>query len=97
MYSKGQGVPQDYAEAMKWYRLAAEQGFALAQSNLGEMYINGEGVRRNYVQGYMWLGLAAKHGDKDAVLPQGQLEMEMTPGELAEAERLARGWTAKGK
>ena len=32
---KGQGVPQDYAEAVKWYRLAAEQGNADAQYNLG--------------------------------------------------------------
>jgi TPR repeat protein len=28
MYRDGQGVPQDYAEAVKWYRLAAEQGYA---------------------------------------------------------------------
>ncbi len=38
MYDNGQGVPQDYAEAVKWYRLAAEQGYAYAQYNLGVMY-----------------------------------------------------------
>ena len=27
MYDKGQGVPQDDAEAAKWYQKAAEQGF----------------------------------------------------------------------
>ena len=27
-YFKGEGVLQDYAEAVKWYRLAAEQGMA---------------------------------------------------------------------
>ena len=27
-YDNGQGVPQDYAEAVKWYRKAAEQGDA---------------------------------------------------------------------
>jgi TPR repeat protein len=31
MYRRGQGVPQDYAETVKWYRLAAEQGNADAQ------------------------------------------------------------------
>src|SRR4051794_23298177 len=31
MYSEGQGVPQDNAEAGKWYRLSAEQGYAQAQ------------------------------------------------------------------
>jgi len=35
IYSKGQGVPQDYKEAVKWYRLSAEQGVAQAQYNLG--------------------------------------------------------------
>ena len=38
MYDEGQGVPQDYAEAVKWYRMAADQGNADAQSNLGFMY-----------------------------------------------------------
>ena len=31
MYESGRGVPQDYKEAIKWYRLAADQGFARAQ------------------------------------------------------------------
>ena len=41
MYDTGQGVPQDYAEALKWYRLSADQGDAMAQFNLGLMYENG--------------------------------------------------------
>lgn len=35
MYSNGVGVPQDYAEALKWYRLAAEQGYAKTKLHLG--------------------------------------------------------------
>ena len=46
MYARGQGVPQDYAEAVKWYRLAADQGDARAQNNLGVMYANGRASRR---------------------------------------------------
>jgi TPR repeat protein len=38
MYSQGQGVPQDDKEAVRWCRLAADQGYAAAQSNLGVMY-----------------------------------------------------------
>ena len=41
MYENGLGVPKDYDEAVKWYRLAAAQGDALAQNNLGWMYDNG--------------------------------------------------------
>ena len=41
---KGLGVPQDYAEAVRWYRLAAEQGNANAQYSLGgAMYGTGRG------------------------------------------------------
>jgi TPR repeat protein len=37
MYIEGHGVPQDTAEAVKWFRRAAEQGDALAQGELGDM------------------------------------------------------------
>jgi TPR repeat protein len=47
MYANGQGVPQDYAEAVKWFRKAAEQGNAMAQYNLGIAYANGQGVSRD--------------------------------------------------
>jgi TPR repeat protein len=41
MYLQGRGVTQDYSAAMKWYRMAADQGFADAQFSLGEMYRKG--------------------------------------------------------
>ena len=37
-YDTGEGVPQDAAEAVRWFRLAAEQGIASVQNNLGLMY-----------------------------------------------------------
>ena len=45
-YGTGHGVPQDDAEAVRWYRLAVVQGDADAQFNLGWMYENGRGVHR---------------------------------------------------
>jgi TPR repeat protein len=44
MYANGQGVAQDYKEAVNWYRKAAEQGDERAQYNLGVMYAIGQGV-----------------------------------------------------
>ena len=38
MYQRGQGVPQDYKNAVKWYALPAELGSAVAQYDLGLMY-----------------------------------------------------------
>ena len=61
-YEDGLGVPQDYAEAAKWFRLAAEQGLADAQNNLGLMYGNGLGVPRDYAEAVKWHGLAARQG-----------------------------------
>ena len=49
MYGKGNGVPQDYKAAAKWWRLAAEQGFAMAESNLEVMYQAGTGVIQDNV------------------------------------------------
>ena len=44
LYTAGQGVAQDFAEAMKWYRAAGEKGSAAAQFNLGLAYEMGRGV-----------------------------------------------------
>ena len=62
MYSNGTGVPENDAEALKWYRLAAAQGLARAQSNLGFMYDNGEGVPENDAEAVKWYRLAAAQG-----------------------------------
>ncbi len=97
MYAKGQGVPQDYTEAVKWYRLAVEQGDAVAQANLGLMYAKGQGVAQNDIQAYMWETLAAAQGNENASKGLEILEKQMTPDQIAEAQRLAREWKPKGK
>ena len=59
-------MPQDYAEAMKWFLLAAEQGVADAQFNLGVMYEDGNGVHEEEVQAENWYRLAAEQGHREA-------------------------------
>jgi TPR repeat protein len=66
MFDQGQGVPQNYTEAAKWYRKAAEQGHADAQYFLGTMYIQGQGVPQNYTEATTWLKKAAEQGLTDA-------------------------------
>ena len=58
MYHKGQGVKQDYFEAVKWYQKAAEQGDGTAQRNLGIMFYFGRGVRQDKYQAREWFGKA---------------------------------------
>ncbi len=73
MYENGFGVPQDDAEAAKWYRvvaksyrLAAEQGDVVAQYDLGLMYLKGKGIPQDDVQAYAWLNLVVAQGYEDA-------------------------------
>src|SRR5215472_6965852 len=44
LFFGGRGVPQDYAEAAKWFRKAADQGNADAQYGLGLLYFKGLAV-----------------------------------------------------
>ncbi len=97
MYTKGQGVPQDYVEARTGFRKAAEQGFAAAQNNLGVMYYQGQGVPLDYVQVHKWFNLAASKGDKNARKNLDIIAKNMTPAQLAEAQKLAREWWAMHK
>tara|TARA_B100001971_G_C17841515_1_gene358830 strand:- start:16 stop:264 length:249 start_codon:yes stop_codon:yes gene_type:complete len=53
LYANGQGVPQDYKAAVRWYTKAAEQGDENAQVNLGLMYDDGTGVPQDKVHAYM--------------------------------------------
>jgi uncharacterized protein len=84
MYRLGQGVPQDYKTAVKWYTLAAEQGYVFAQyilgeiyhygtDILGEIYHYGTGVPRNYETAVKWYTLAAEQGNFDAQYILGEL------------------------
>jgi hypothetical protein len=61
-YERGQGVAQDYVQAVYWYRKAAEQGYANAEYNLGGMYRNGQGVPKDYAQAADWWRRAAAQG-----------------------------------
>jgi len=96
MYAIGNGVPQDYAEAAKWYRKAAEQGNAGGQFFLGFLYHGGEGVPQDYVEAFMWVNLAAAQGNQTAKMLLDAVTMQMTPAQIAEAQKLAREWKPCG-
>jgi TPR repeat protein len=101
LYVTGWGVPQDYTEAVKWFRMAAEQGNVEAMDDLARMYVQGQGVPKNYVQAHLWFNLAAArrhpepgHLNYDAGA-RDSLAEQMTPAEVAEAQRLAREWQSQ--
>ncbi|MBQ6158686.1 MAG: sel1 repeat family protein [Thermoguttaceae bacterium] len=61
-YRRGEGVAQDKAEAVEWFRKAAGQGLDLAFWSLGECYANGEGVPQDNAEAMRWFLKAAEEG-----------------------------------
>ena len=89
MYRKGEKVAQDYQEAVKWFKKAAEHGYAGGgiQIVLATMYHEGKGVLKDNVMAYMWLNLAVSQGNKLAVEIKTMIEEDMTKEQIAEAEK----------
>lgn len=67
-YRKGSEFQQkqDYAEAMRWYRMAADRGNAQAQVAVGNLYGQGQGVPQDYSEALRWFRLAADQGNSEA-------------------------------
>lgn len=63
MYLAGEGLPQDYVQAVDWYRKSAEQGRADAQTSLGLMYLTGKVGPHDYVTAARWYRQAAEQGN----------------------------------
>ena len=99
IYATGDGLSQDDTESARWLQLAAEQGYADAQHNLGVLFILGQGVPQDYVLAHMWLNLAASRQDgeeaDDSATARDSLAAKMTPEQIAESQALAREWKPK--
>ena len=65
LYLAGEGVPRDDAQAMNWYRKAADHGNARAQIRVGDMYDNAHSVFWDYAQAVAWYRKAAEAGNAD--------------------------------
>jgi TPR repeat protein len=91
-YANGQGVAQNYAEAIKWFRKAADQGDAHAQYGLGVAYAKGHGIPRDFVQAHVWFNLAAAQGDAEAAKGRDLMASIMTPSQIEKAQALVAAW-----
>jgi len=89
MYNNGQGVLKDDREAVKWYRKAAEQGYADAQNNLGLMYYSGQGVLQNHIKAYMWANLARYNGSTNAQKLLDIITKEMIKQNISRAQSMS--------
>jgi hypothetical protein len=62
IYAKGDGVAQDYARAVSWFREAAISGNVAAQYNLAIAYAQGHGTPQDMVAAARWYRRAAEQG-----------------------------------
>jgi hypothetical protein len=88
MYHYGE-IPENDAEAVRWYRLAAEQGHVYAQYNLADMYDYGQGVPENDIEAYMWFSVSAAQGNELARSNRDTMRDKLTPSQLTQAQELA--------
>ena len=89
MYHNGWGVPQDCKEAVRWWKLVAEQGHAMAQNNLGAMYVIGQGVLTDFVLAHMWVNLASANGLEIGPEHREKIVALITPEEILKAQTMA--------
>jgi len=95
MYANGEGVPEDDAEAVKWFRKAAEQGHAEAQFNLGLMYAKGEGAPEDYVEAYVWANIAAAQGQEKGAELRDILKGKLDNASVAKAQERSKEYFEK--
>lgn len=91
-YATGEDVPQDYAEAVRWFSMAAEQGHVVSQATLGAYYWAGRGVPQDLVKAYFWSVLAQAGGDEASKYRVSVLASRMTHAQVAAAEQQANDW-----
>lgn len=92
LYLRGEGAPQSSQMALFWFTRAAGQEDALALAKLGLMYAQGRGVLQDFIQAHMWYNLSAARGEVRSAEARDALAKQMTPSQIAEAQRMAREW-----
>lgn len=65
-FLKGLGVKQNYNQALRWFKSAAQQGDAEAQFGLANMYFQGLGISKDYQEAAQWFKAAAEQGSAQA-------------------------------
>jgi uncharacterized protein len=76
MHAYGWGVQRSPAEAITWYREAADQGLQVAQHFIGIAYVNGEGVRPDDAEAARWFARAAAQGFAQAQFMLGLMTLD---------------------
>ena len=98
LYEHGLGVPQDFDQALRWYRQAYLAGNATAANNIGTCYQHGRGVPVDYAEALRWYHLADEGGNAGAAYNIGYLYQygHGVTQDLTEARRWIERSAAQG-
>jgi uncharacterized protein len=96
----GERFPQNYVQAVYWYRRGAEQGDSNAQYLLGYSLNIGRGTPPNWVEAHMWMNLSAAHTKKAderafRLRMRDAIATKLTRYQIDEAQFLALSWYPK--
>jgi len=91
-YHNGEEVPQNDAQAVRWFLRAAEQGHVTAQATLGAYYWAGRGVPPDLSKAYVWSALALAQGDENSKSRLEGLASQMTRAQVSAARQQAEVW-----
>jgi hypothetical protein len=91
-YATGEDGRRDYAEAVRWFSMAAEHGHVVSQATLGAYYWAGRGVHEDLVKAYFWSVLAQAGGDEASRHRLVPLASRMSPAQIAAAQQQADDW-----
>ena len=94
MYELGEGVENNYKEALKWYKLAAENGNRDAPNNIGVLYMTGLGTPRDFVMAHKWFTVAGAR-DVEAKSNKEFVEKRLTTEQIEESKKFAEEWKKK--
>jgi uncharacterized protein len=92
MHEWGNGVPQDNANALKWYKRSAERSHKDAQNNLGALYSKGEGAEEDFVEALKWFIISSENGSEGGQKNIRIVEKRMNYEQISQAQKLANDW-----
>jgi TPR repeat protein len=92
---RGDGLPRDPAEGIKWFRIAAENGDPAAQNDLGYSLESELNEKADLIEVCKWYLLASRKGIRQADVNLAKLKRRLTPAQFEEAGQRAEAFTPK--
>jgi localization factor PodJL len=97
LYAEGVDGKPDYANAVLWFRKAADYGVADSQFNLAVLVARGLGTEKNISESYKWFALAAAQGDREAVGKREDAAAALDASTLAAAQEAVKNFAVRAQ